>query len=240
VVRFLARREDVRAGGRPVLGIVENMSYYVCPSCGERSELFLAGGGKRLAEELKVRCSVRCRCKRTWRTWPMKESQSSSPSPSPPAAVALKDVGAPRGGGSSPRAGGARPALVATLITLLTTSDADSYVGEMKGVRCRKYMRGPSRHHASGPTRRRPRGAVHPVAVCIAFPRKRFTSPSSIPEWAPIRRALAAAAAAITSWAPTTAAFIPAGGLAVRLAAHPDGAAPTSTARDVFAPAAAG
>jgi ATP-binding protein involved in chromosome partitioning len=38
----------------PVLGIVENMSYYVCPHCGERTELFLAGGGRRLAEELKV------------------------------------------------------------------------------------------------------------------------------------------------------------------------------------------
>jgi ATP-binding protein involved in chromosome partitioning len=40
--------------GVAVLGIVENMSYYVCPHCHERSEVFLAGGGKRLATELGV------------------------------------------------------------------------------------------------------------------------------------------------------------------------------------------
>jgi ATP-binding protein involved in chromosome partitioning len=42
-----------RVGVR-VLGVVENMSYYVCPHCGERSEVFRAGGGHRLAEELGV------------------------------------------------------------------------------------------------------------------------------------------------------------------------------------------
>ena len=40
--------------GTRVLGVVENMSYYVCEHCGERSELFLSGGGGRLAEELAV------------------------------------------------------------------------------------------------------------------------------------------------------------------------------------------
>ena len=38
----------------PLVGVVENMSYYVCPHCGERSEIFLAGGGQRLADELGV------------------------------------------------------------------------------------------------------------------------------------------------------------------------------------------
>lgn len=38
----------------PVLGIVENMSYYVCPHCGHRDDIFDAGGGKRTAEELGV------------------------------------------------------------------------------------------------------------------------------------------------------------------------------------------
>jgi ATP-binding protein involved in chromosome partitioning len=28
----------------PVLGIIENMSYYVCPHCGEREEIFGHGG----------------------------------------------------------------------------------------------------------------------------------------------------------------------------------------------------
>ena len=40
--------------GVPVIGVVENMSYYVCPHCGERSEIFLSGGGARLADELGV------------------------------------------------------------------------------------------------------------------------------------------------------------------------------------------
>jgi ATP-binding protein involved in chromosome partitioning len=40
--------------GVPVIGIVENMSYFACPHCGERTEIFLAGGGTRLAEELGV------------------------------------------------------------------------------------------------------------------------------------------------------------------------------------------
>jgi predicted Fe-Mo cluster-binding NifX family protein len=38
----------------PILGIVENMSGYVCPKCGQRSDLFKAGGGKALAEELDL------------------------------------------------------------------------------------------------------------------------------------------------------------------------------------------
>jgi ATP-binding protein involved in chromosome partitioning len=38
----------------PVLGIVENMSYYLCPECGHREEIFKHGGGRRTAEELKV------------------------------------------------------------------------------------------------------------------------------------------------------------------------------------------
>src|SRR2546423_7477371 len=37
--------------GIPVLGGVENMSYFVCPPCGERAEGVRAGGGPRLAGE---------------------------------------------------------------------------------------------------------------------------------------------------------------------------------------------
>ncbi|HYK81783.1 MAG TPA: Mrp/NBP35 family ATP-binding protein [Gemmatimonadales bacterium] len=40
--------------GVPVVGVVENMSYFVCPHCGERTEIFLTGGGARLAAELGV------------------------------------------------------------------------------------------------------------------------------------------------------------------------------------------
>jgi ATP-binding protein involved in chromosome partitioning len=40
--------------GVPVIGIVENMSYFECPHCGKQTHVFLEGGGKRLAEELNV------------------------------------------------------------------------------------------------------------------------------------------------------------------------------------------
>jgi ATP-binding protein involved in chromosome partitioning len=38
----------------PVLGIVENMSYFVCDECGKRHEIFRYGGGRRASEELGV------------------------------------------------------------------------------------------------------------------------------------------------------------------------------------------
>lgn len=38
----------------PVVGIVENMSGFVCPKCGERIDLFKSGGGEALAVEMKV------------------------------------------------------------------------------------------------------------------------------------------------------------------------------------------
>lgn len=41
------RRVDV-----PVLGIIENMSYFMCPKCGERSEIFGHGGARMESEKL--------------------------------------------------------------------------------------------------------------------------------------------------------------------------------------------
>jgi ATP-binding protein involved in chromosome partitioning len=38
----------------PVLGVVENMSYFVCGHCQERTEIFGNGGGRRMAEELGI------------------------------------------------------------------------------------------------------------------------------------------------------------------------------------------
>jgi Mrp family chromosome partitioning ATPase len=40
--------------GLRVLGVVENMSGFVCPHCGTKTEVFLAGGGERMAREMKV------------------------------------------------------------------------------------------------------------------------------------------------------------------------------------------
>ena len=38
----------------PVLGVVENMSYFECSHCGKPTALFGSGGGQRLADELKL------------------------------------------------------------------------------------------------------------------------------------------------------------------------------------------
>jgi ATP-binding protein involved in chromosome partitioning len=38
----------------PILGIIENMSYFNCPHCGDRTDIFTTGGGKRASEALGV------------------------------------------------------------------------------------------------------------------------------------------------------------------------------------------
>jgi ATP-binding protein involved in chromosome partitioning len=38
----------------PVLGVIENMSGFVCPHCGERTDVFGHGGAERMATEMKV------------------------------------------------------------------------------------------------------------------------------------------------------------------------------------------
>ena len=38
----------------PILGIVENMSYYICPHCNSQDYIFGQGGGSRAAEQLGI------------------------------------------------------------------------------------------------------------------------------------------------------------------------------------------
>lgn len=38
----------------PVLGFIENMSYFACPHCHERTDVFSHGGGNKLAQEMEV------------------------------------------------------------------------------------------------------------------------------------------------------------------------------------------
>jgi ATP-binding protein involved in chromosome partitioning len=52
---------DARKGVRmfekvsvPILGLIENMSYYICSHCGERDEIFDYGGGQRTAGEMNI------------------------------------------------------------------------------------------------------------------------------------------------------------------------------------------
>lgn len=38
----------------PIIGIVENMSSFICPKCGSESSIFRTGGGMKIAEDLNV------------------------------------------------------------------------------------------------------------------------------------------------------------------------------------------
>ena len=38
----------------PILGMIENMSYYICPSCGHRDNIFSTGGAEKTAKELET------------------------------------------------------------------------------------------------------------------------------------------------------------------------------------------
>jgi ATP-binding protein involved in chromosome partitioning len=38
----------------PIIGVIENMSGFICPHCGKKTEIFQSGGGKKMAEEVGV------------------------------------------------------------------------------------------------------------------------------------------------------------------------------------------
>jgi ATP-binding protein involved in chromosome partitioning len=51
VVRAKAMFDRVRI---PTLGLVENMSYFICDSCDKRHEIFATGGGEQAAASLNI------------------------------------------------------------------------------------------------------------------------------------------------------------------------------------------
>jgi ATP-binding protein involved in chromosome partitioning len=40
--------------GMPIIGVVENMSGFVCPHCGTRTDIFRSGGGQKMAREANI------------------------------------------------------------------------------------------------------------------------------------------------------------------------------------------
>jgi ATP-binding protein involved in chromosome partitioning len=38
----------------PIIGIIENMSGFVCPKCGEKHEILGVGGGRKISEEMNL------------------------------------------------------------------------------------------------------------------------------------------------------------------------------------------
>ncbi len=40
--------------GMPIIGIIENMSGFICPDCGAKIDIFQSGGGRKISEELNI------------------------------------------------------------------------------------------------------------------------------------------------------------------------------------------
>jgi ATP-binding protein involved in chromosome partitioning len=40
--------------GAPIIGVIENMSGFICPKCGAKTNIFKVGGGQKIAEDLSV------------------------------------------------------------------------------------------------------------------------------------------------------------------------------------------
>ncbi|MEM3699405.1 MAG: Mrp/NBP35 family ATP-binding protein [Candidatus Bathyarchaeia archaeon] len=40
--------------GMPIIGVIENMSGFICPNCGAKVDIFQSGGGKKIAEEMGI------------------------------------------------------------------------------------------------------------------------------------------------------------------------------------------
>ncbi len=76
----------------PILGIVENMSYFTCPHCGEKTYIFSEGGGKRAAKALDAQFLGEIPI------YPLIREQSdvgvpvSSAAPDSPESAAFKDI----------------------------------------------------------------------------------------------------------------------------------------------------
>ena len=68
--------------GIPILGVVENMSFHVCPKCGHESHIFGAGGAERMAQGLQApSCSASCRSTSRSAARPIRASRRWSPTP---------------------------------------------------------------------------------------------------------------------------------------------------------------
>ena len=76
----------------PVLGMVENMSGYVCPHCGEHDDIFGVGGTRRVAEKLQLPYLGEVPLASAVREWSDAGTPIVIADPTAPAALALTRV----------------------------------------------------------------------------------------------------------------------------------------------------
>ena len=79
-IALIDARRGVRMFERtrvPVLGLVENMSFFCCPDCGHRAEIFGHGGARRRRSGWARSSWARCRC--CWTSAPRRTPARRSP-----------------------------------------------------------------------------------------------------------------------------------------------------------------
>jgi ATP-binding protein involved in chromosome partitioning len=76
----------------PILGIVENMSSFACPHCGEQTEIFGRGGAERLAKEEQLEMLGRVPLEMAVRQGGDAGIPAVAQREAGPAAIALKEV----------------------------------------------------------------------------------------------------------------------------------------------------
>ena len=78
----------------PVLGLVENMSTFVCPHCGERSDIFGHGGARARRRGSACPSSAKCRLSPSSARPPMRAGPWWRRAPTSPAAEAFRAIAA--------------------------------------------------------------------------------------------------------------------------------------------------
>ena len=76
----------------PILGIVENMSYYVCPHCGGRDDIFGHGGAKAAAESMRIPFLGEIPLDKAIRRYADQGTPVSIAEPEAPSGVAFRDI----------------------------------------------------------------------------------------------------------------------------------------------------
>src|SRR5262249_61417621 len=89
----------------PIIGVVENMSVFACPHCGERTAIFGEAGGQRIADEYGVPLLARIPLDPETRAGGDSGVPITLRRPASPQAAAVRDLAAP----VSPRLGRLAP-----------------------------------------------------------------------------------------------------------------------------------
>ena len=91
----------------PVLGLIENMSSYICPNCGHEAHIFGHGGAQAEAERVGIPFLGRSRStsRSAWRATAGRPSSPPTPTVPKPAPSARSPAGSSRAGSSSAESG---------------------------------------------------------------------------------------------------------------------------------------